>query len=138
MADHRDTVRAIYQAFQRGDVPYILDRLAPDVVWEDWATAPNHAQTAGVPWMKVLRGRESVLDFFQLLGSYKFTKFDVQGILTGDDMVAGVVAVEFVLPDGRVVSDEEIHLFRFDDDGRVTSFRHYLDTAKAIAAVTAG
>lgn len=29
--------------------------------------------------------------------------------------------------------DEEIHLFEFDAAGQVTLFRHYIDTAKALA-----
>lgn len=77
MGDHRDTVLAVYQAFQRGDIPSILARLAPDVRWNEWPD--HHAQKAGVPWLKPLRGRESVPQFFQLLGTYKFHRFDVLG-----------------------------------------------------------
>jgi ketosteroid isomerase-like protein len=30
--------------------------------------------------------------------------------------------------------DEEMHLWTFDDEGKVTRLRHYTDTAKHIAA----
>lgn len=32
---HLDSVTAIYEAFGSGDVAAILDRLSPDVRWED-------------------------------------------------------------------------------------------------------
>jgi ketosteroid isomerase-like protein len=38
-----------------------------------------------------------------------------------------------VLPDGRRLRDEEMHLWTVNAAGRVTRFRHYLDTAKHIA-----
>jgi ketosteroid isomerase-like protein len=120
----------VYQAFQRGDIPAVLDRLAPDVRWEDW---PDHsAQKAGVPWLKPLRGRENVVQFFQLLGTYKFHKFDVKAVMGGGNFVSGLIAVEIELPTGKVFRDDEMHLFEFDDRGQVVSFRHYVDTAKAI------
>ena len=52
------TVQGIYEAFGRGDVPAILERLAEDVQWEAWAD--NHGQRAGVPWMSPRTGREGV------------------------------------------------------------------------------
>jgi ketosteroid isomerase-like protein len=135
VADHRETVLAIYQAFQRGDIPFILDRIAPDVRWEDWpAAAPNSAQAAGVPWMRPLRGRENVTQFFQLIGTYKFHRFDVREVLAGGNYACGLVGLEMELPNGAVVREEEMHLFEFNDQGRVVMFRHYLYTAKAMAA----
>jgi len=32
--------------------------------------------------------------------------------------------------------DEEMHLWTFDDNGKVTRLRHYVDTAKHVAAFT--
>jgi ketosteroid isomerase-like protein len=52
------------------------------------------------------------------------------------------VAVEFVLEanlpsfGGGHYRDEEIHLWTFNDVGKVTRLRHYTDTAKQIAAFT--
>jgi ketosteroid isomerase-like protein len=135
MTDHRDTVRAMYQAFQQGDIPAILDRLAPDVRWEDW---PDHyGQKAGVAWLKPLRGRENVPQFFQVLGTYKFRKFDVKAVMGGGNFAAGLISVEVELPWGKVFRDEEMHLFEFNDRGQVVMMRHYVDTAKAIEVMTA-
>jgi ketosteroid isomerase-like protein len=35
---------------------------------------------------------------------------------------------------GTRVRDEEIHLMEFGSDGKMTAYRHFLDTAKAIEA----
>jgi len=43
------------------------------------------------------------------------------------------VRAEFSLPNGGRFADEEIHLWTFDESGRVVRLRHYLDTAKHIA-----
>lgn len=136
MTDLRATVIGIYQAFGRGEVPFILDQLAPDVRWEDWpADAPNFAQQAGVPYMEARRGKEGALEFFQLLSTYKFPTFDVRNVLVGGNQVAGLVVIEINFPNGNTVREEEMHLFEFNADGKVTRFRHYIDTAKAIAAM---
>ena len=44
--DNAATVAEIHAAFARGDVPAVLDALAEDVAWEDWAD--NWAQRAEV------------------------------------------------------------------------------------------
>jgi len=55
--------------------------------------------------------------------------------MAGDHQVAAELAVEFeVLASGRRHRDEELQLWTFDDAGKVTRLRHYLDTAKHIAA----
>jgi hypothetical protein len=37
-------------------------------------------------------------------------------------------------PSGGRVRDEELHPWRFDDDHKIAALRHYVDTAKHIAA----
>jgi ketosteroid isomerase-like protein len=55
--------------------------------------------------------------------------------MAGDHQVAAEVAVEFeVLATGRRYRDEELHLWTFDGAGKVTRLRHYLDSAKHVAA----
>ena len=46
-----------------------------------------------------------------------------------------LIGVDLEMPNGRRFADEEMHLFEFNDAGQVVLFRHYVDTAKAIAAV---
>jgi ketosteroid isomerase-like protein len=130
--DNAATVSDIYAAFGRGDVPAVLDRLAPDVAWEAWDD--NFAQRAGVPHLTAREGPADVAGFFDVLGSYTVEDFAVLDIIgTGRQIVAEVRA-GFGLPGGGRFADEEIHLWTFDYAGRVTRFRHYCDTAKHIAA----
>jgi ketosteroid isomerase-like protein len=130
--DNAATVADIYAAFGRGDAPAILDWLADDVAWEDWSD--NFAQRAGVPEMAPRRGRDDVGNFFALVGGWTVLEFAVLDVIGTGRQVAAEVRVAFAAPGGGRFTDEEIHLWTFGDDGRVTRLRHYVDTAKHIAA----
>lgn len=134
MSDNLATVGAIYEAFGKGDIPAILDHLADDVRWEEWAD--NTAQEAGVPWLQARQGKAGALAFFQLMGTrLQVTEFSVLSLMAGGNQVA----VEFVIAcdvkgTDKRYRDEEIHLWTFNEAGKVTRLRHYTDTAKHIAA----
>src|SRR3972149_5113264 len=53
-----DTVKEIYAAFGRGDVPAILDKLDDNVEWETETSAQ------GVPWLEPRRGKANIAGFF--------------------------------------------------------------------------
>jgi ketosteroid isomerase-like protein len=127
-----ETVQTIYAAFGRGDVPAIIDLVADDVEWESWGD--NSAQKAGVPWMRTRRGKAGVGEFFQLVGQFTIHDFLVLSIMAGDRQVAAEFVIDATPPNGRRYRDEEMHLWTFGTDGRVTRLRHYTDTAKHIAA----
>jgi ketosteroid isomerase-like protein len=130
--DNATTVSAIYEAFARGDVPAILDRLADDVAWEQWAD--NFAQRAGVPDLAPRRGRDDVAGFFDVIGGWRVLDFAVLDVIGSGRQVVAEVRASFALPGEGRFSDEELHLWTFGEDGRVTRLRHYCDTAKHIAA----
>ena len=85
------TVQSIYEAFGRGDIPAILDRISDDVIWE--AGDPgNSAQEAGVPWMLPRREREGVAEFFQQVSaSLEFHGFEPLNLLEGGNQVAATI-----------------------------------------------
>ena len=127
-----DTVKEIYAAFGRGDVESILEKMSDDVRWEEWTD--NTGQKTGVPWLKPRRGKDGVADFFRLISEFTVRDFQVLSLMGGGNQVAA----EFVFeadapPHGRRYRDEEIHLWSFDDQGKVVRLRHYLDTAKHMA-----
>jgi ketosteroid isomerase-like protein len=126
------TVQGIYEAFGRGDVPAVLDRLADDVQWEAWAD--NHAQRAGVPWMTPRTGRDGVAEFFSVVGALEIREFSVRAMMAGGNQVVAEVVIDAQTPDGGRYRDEELHLWTFDDAGGVARMRHYADTAKHAAA----
>lgn len=128
-----DTVAEIYAAFGRGDVPAMLDRMTNDVAFDaDWAD--NFAQRAQVAHLMPRRGPAQVADFFALVGAWQVEMFEVRDIIgTGRQVVADIQAA-FTLPNGGRFVDDELHLWTFDESGAVIRFRHYVDTAKHIAA----
>ena len=131
------TVQAIYEAFGRGDIPAILEKLDEDVRWDHWPHG-NGAQRAGVPWMAERRGRADVANFFETLGELDITGFEVGNLLEGGDQVAAVVELSgTVKATGGSITNDEMHLWTFGADGLVTEFRHYIDTAQHAQAIVA-
>ncbi len=132
-AGNVETVRGTYEAFGRGDVHAILDQCADDIRWEHHPTG-NNAQHRDVPYMRARSGRDAVAGFFQdMEEGYEMHAFNPHSFLAGDGRVAAVVEFDLtVKATGKRIHDEEIHLFEFGDDGKVTTFRHFLDTAKTI------
>lgn len=135
---HLTTVQGIYEAFGRGDVPAILDRVADDVAWESWEVE-HHGQKGGVPWLAPRTGRDGVGEFFRVIGEgLRFHSFEVQSMLVGERAVAVTLLLDVEVVGGGRFRDEEIHLWSFDEHGRVSRFRHYVDTAKHLAAAARG
>jgi ketosteroid isomerase-like protein len=130
-----DTVKQIYEAFGRGDVPFIIGQLAPDVAWDLWQYG-NGAQDGGVAYMQERKGAENVTGFFQAVGeTLDVSRFEVQGVHDDGD----VVIVQFLIDatnraTGKSFVDEEVHIWEFGPDGKVVKFRHVIDTAKHVAA----
>lgn len=123
------TVQAIYEAFGKGDVPAILAQLDAGVDWE------HDGRDVGVPWLAPGRGIGHVQAFFGSLAGFQITKFEPTNLLEGGNQVAAVIRIEATVPaTGGQVKDLEMHLWTFGPDGKVTAFRHIVDTAQHIAA----
>ena len=132
MATALENVQQIYAAFGKGDIPAILEFLDDDVKWEEWGD--NSAQRAGVPWLRGGSGKSAAVGFFGVVGSMKFNDFRVVGMMANQNQVAVEVVLDATMPSGKRVKDEEIHLWTLNAQGKVVRMRHYLDTAKHIAA----
>jgi ketosteroid isomerase-like protein len=127
------TVTTIYEAFGKGDVPAVISHLSDDVQWEQWID--NSAQKAGVPWLQARKGKGGALEFFKIVGGFNFKDFRVLSIMANENQVAAEIAIEAEIPaTGGHFRDEELHLWTFDEQGKVIRMRHYADTAKHIAA----
>lgn len=129
------TVSGTYEAFGRGDIPAILEQFAEDIRWEHHPTG-NAAQDRGLRFMRPRRGREEVAGFYEdIEEDFEMHSFNPHSFLAGDGLVAVVIEYELTVKStGKRVHDEEIHLYELAPDGKITSFRHFLDTAKAIEA----
>ncbi|MCC6624936.1 MAG: nuclear transport factor 2 family protein [Deltaproteobacteria bacterium] len=119
-----ETIKSIYAAFGRGDVPSILERLHPEVEWE------LEGRDIGVPWLRPGRGHEAALAFFQGLGALDFKEFHVHAVMGEGPWVVGLCRVDAVhrTTGKRLYEGFETHIWRFDDAGRITAMRHGADT----------
>jgi ketosteroid isomerase-like protein len=127
-------VQGIYESFSKGDIPAILDVLAEEVEWEAWED--NSSVNAGVPWMTPRHGKSEVVQFFETVGRMEVVDLQILGMMEGGNQVAVEFVFEANLPafGGGRYRDEEMHVWTFDDRGKVVRLRHYTDTAKHIAA----
>lgn len=120
------TVKTIYEAFGKGDVPTILAQLADDVLWEAGYEQPD------VPWLRGGVGKPAAVGFFEALRGFDVKKFDVLSVMGEGAWVVGLVDLELVWrANGRALVEPcEPHVWRFDDAGRVVSMRHAADTRR--------
>lgn len=131
--NNRSTIEQVYKAFAEGNVPAILEHMADDVEWDYASTSIE------VPWLKRRSGKEGALEFFHAVGSLlEFEEFQPKEILEGDNVVVALLDVSFkVRQNGTNVREwDEIHVFRFNDGGKITSFRHGVDSYEHFRAFT--
>lgn len=129
-------VRGIYEAFGKGDIPAILERVSEDVTWEYGHT--GH----GVPWLLPRKGRAGALEFFGSVAEYlqieSFAPKTFAVAETGEGRSVVIVLVDIqavVKTTGRRYTEtDEVHLWHFDPQGRVDKFRHVVDSAQHVAA----
>ena len=125
MSDNVSTVAGIYEAFGRGDVPAILDRLADDVQWE------QGIRTTAIPYYVPGVGKQHVVSFFEnLAANLDLSHFEPLAICDGGDIVT--VPIRYagrIIGGGEIAMDMECHVWRFCADGKVASFNHILDLA---------
>lgn len=126
MEQHVQTVQEIYEAFGRGDVPFILGRLREDISWD------QGIRDTGLEYLRAGSGVEHVGRFFESLGStVRFDVFEPVAICAGGDQV--MVAVrergENLQTGGAIDEDVVVHFWTFGPDGKVASFRHIGDFA---------
>lgn len=130
LAGNLETVQGIYAAFGKGDVPAILDQLADDVTWDQ-----GHDGEAN-PFLAPRAGKAGVGEFFAALQGLEFRKFAVLNMLEGPNQIAVLVDLDLVVKaTGKPFVEQEIHLWTFGADGKVASFRHFVDTLEYAAAV---
>jgi ketosteroid isomerase-like protein len=126
-------VNSIYEAFAKGDILTIIEHLADNVQWEQWAD--NSAQKAGVPWMQARKGKDGAVEFFRIIGAFNIKEFRVLSVMANENKVAAEFIIEADVPaTGGYYRDEELHLWTFDEQGKVIRLRHYTDTVKHINA----
>ena len=124
-ARNRGIVGSIYEAFGRGAIDEILATFREDIELE-----PGLGREVA-PWIRPGRGIDAAMAFFRTLGEQlQFEHFEpLRFFAAGDEIVVTLREHIIVRATGRAIhEDPAIHLWRLDDDGRVASFRHVIDT----------
>jgi uncharacterized protein len=130
MPEHQNvaTIRSLYEAFGRGDIPYILDRLDPAVEWRTPAT---------VPFSKGLyRGPEEVAQFFAGIAEH-IAEPSVEThefLAVGDRVVALLRFRGRGAASGSPFDAPEAHIWRLSE-GKVVEEQTYADTAAIVQAL---
>lgn len=127
---HVPKVQAIYAAFARGDIPALLEQLSDDVEWE------HDSVDHGVPWLKPGRGKPHVASSFATTGqAFDVKSFEVLNLLAGGDQVVAICRIDAAIrATGKPLRDYEAHVWTFGAAGKVTRFRHVVDTHQHLLA----
>jgi ketosteroid isomerase-like protein len=131
MNDNIKTVEAIYDAFGRADVGFIVDQLTDDVDWSSVSELPI------APWHGARHGTAEVQTFFQQLAeTITVTEFTPLSFASNDTDVMTIVRFSSTsIRTGKSGTMELHHWWRFRD-GKVYSYRGTEDTALAAQLLT--
>jgi ketosteroid isomerase-like protein len=125
--DNVHAVDALFAAFGRGDISFILDQLTDDVHWVAHLD-PN------VPWAGDYSGKANVPRFFQALGgSVDVTSHPVNQLVVQGDTVVALGDVSFsVRSTGNAGSSSWVYVWKLRD-GKVYSYDQFNDPGLAQA-----
>jgi ketosteroid isomerase-like protein len=123
-------VRGIYESFKRKDIPAVLGAIADDVEWQ------IGGDDSGIPFTGKRKGKEQVGQVFQALAdTVEILSFEPgQVIAQGDQVVTEGLSRGKVRATGKEYVEEWLARATIQD-GKVVSYRHYLDTAGILRAM---
>jgi uncharacterized protein len=126
-------VRAIYDAFASGDVPGVLGRMSPDIVWNE---AENFPYADGNPYI----GPQAVLEgvFARCIGEWDGFAVQIDAMHdAGETVIATGRYLGTCKATGRAQHTQMAHVWTVRG-GRVVRFQQFADTlgiARVIGAV---
>jgi ketosteroid isomerase-like protein len=123
-----ETVQAIYAAFGRGDIPFILSQLDESVVWEFEAPA-------SLGFSGIRRGPKEVVGFFEGIGNeHADPKVTISDVFGSGDKVAAFGRYDVTMKaTGKPVSSPLAHFWTFHN-GKVTRYVNYINSAAFVEA----
>jgi ketosteroid isomerase-like protein len=125
--DNIRAVEAVFEAFGRGDIPYILDQLTDDVHWV------AHLDPS-VPWSGDYSGKANVPPFFEALGgSIDVAGHPVNQLVAQDDTLVALGDVSFsVRSTGRTGDSSWVYVWTLRD-GKIAGYDQFNDAGLAAA-----
>ena len=121
-----ELVRSIYGAFATGDVPGVVARMSPGIVWNE---AEGFPYADGNPY----RGPEAILGgVFSRLGSEweGFAAVPEEFLDAGDTIVVLGRYRGVCKSTGKAIDSQMAHVWRIDE-GKAVAFQQYTDTLQA-------
>lgn len=120
------TVEAVYAAFTRGDIPFILGLIAPDASWH---------QSKFVPWGGDYTGASGAAEFFTRLDAQcQTTGFVVHESVAVGDQIFSFGRHDCILRStGKAASSEFMFRWRIKN-GQIVSYDSYVDSGAVFAA----
>jgi ketosteroid isomerase-like protein len=120
-------ISSVYDAFSRGDIPFILDKVAPEATWRE---------SKKLPWGGDYQGPEGAAEFFKKLGETMETvSFEArEHIERGDEVFSFGSYTGRSRKTGRTGSADWMFRWRVQG-GKIVSWRSYIDTAELLAAL---
>ena len=124
-----DTVKDVYAAFGRGDIPAILETLDEAVDWRVPETLPHGGS---------FKGRDGVGSFFQGIGEHwDGIQVDVEDIVSDGRLVMAVTHIHGTLrATGEQTGYRSVHVWTVDN-GTAVRFGEYVDAPTALPAARA-
>ena len=129
--ENGSTVRAMYEAFARGDVPTIIAALDPQV---EWWEAESFIYDDGNPYV----GPQAVLAgvFMRLAQQWDGFAVSPKEILDAGDTIIGHGYYSGTYKEnGASVRAQFAHFFTFSN-GKIVKFQQYTDTAQFRSAIS--
>lgn len=121
-----------FELIGKGDLPSALELFSDEVTWKSPMTQSKHEH---ITWSKPRHGREEVAAFFkELTDKIQLGKVQVKDIISQDDKVVvdgrngGTVKAT-----SKTYDHEWVMIFTLKN-GKITSCRHFYDTADVIQA----
>ena len=130
MGQNSKTVEAFYAAMGRGDVPFIIGAIDPQIVWNE---AENFVYADQSPYI----GLDALLSglFARLAGEWDGFSAVPEEIVDGGETVVALGRYGGVYKaTGVKVNAQFTHVFRFKN-GKIATFQQHTDTAQFRDAV---
>jgi ketosteroid isomerase-like protein len=125
------TVSKMYEAFNKGDIPFILAQLHRDVIWESMG-APD------IPYAGIYHGPQDVKLFFQKMNDQvEWREFVAEHILENNNLVISTgYGKGAARKTKKLISSIWAMSSEFNEDGKIVHFRDCFDTMNVAKALT--
>jgi len=123
--DNQEIVKSMYDAFARGDVPFVLGLFDPQIEWNE---AENYLYAGGNPYI----GPQAVLNGVLAPTGRDWDGFSAtpeEIVASGDTVIAMGRYRGTYKATGARANAQFVHVFKLKD-GKIIRFQQYTDTAQ--------